>query len=154
MVCIYLSVQTGGKSLGGKSSEDSAEHNEVDFLVVSASCYKEFTSYLCSPLIPQHIQEEVWVLSCMQRSIRCGLAQRVQRRSFHTPLLRTSGTVNSSFLPLLNRYLLIHLTGVIMRDPVKVSASHLFDFDFETEMKLISRRGVEDTRLCPLWSVF
>lgn len=41
-----------------------------------------------------------------------------------------------------------------MHDPVKVSASHLFDFDFETELKLISRRGVEDNRLCPLWSVF
>ena len=42
----YLSILTGEKSLGRDSLEDSVEHHVVDFILLSASHFKEPTSNL------------------------------------------------------------------------------------------------------------
>lgn len=44
--CFYLSILTGGKSLGEDTLEGSVEHRVVDFIVLSASHFKEPTSNL------------------------------------------------------------------------------------------------------------
>lgn len=46
MCCLYFSVLTGEKSLGGDPLEDSVEHRVLDFRVLSASHFKEPTSNL------------------------------------------------------------------------------------------------------------
>lgn len=44
--CFYLSILTGAKPVGRDSLEDSVEHHVVDFIVLSASYFKEPTSNL------------------------------------------------------------------------------------------------------------
>lgn len=110
----------------------------------SAFCFtflKEPTSNLWR--IPQRIQEEGFcVLNSLQCSIRCGTARsgQVFWRLFYAALLRSSGTKQSRFLPLLNHYLLIHFTqpGVIMHGPVNGYLSMLRIY------LIISRSGGED----------
>lgn len=112
----YLSFLTGETCLG----RDSAEHHVVDFIALSTSLFKEPTSNLWR--IPRHIQTKACVLNSMQCSITCGPARPrwVLWELFYTALLRSSGTRQSLFLPLLYHYLLIHFTqpGVIMHGPV------------------------------------
>ena len=137
--CFYLSILTGEQSLGGDSLKDSVEHHVVGSIVLSASHFKEPTSTLWRS--PWRIPEEGCLLNSMQFSIRCGPAQSSRvSRGLYTALLRSSGTRQSRFLPLLNHYLLIHFTqpGVIMHGPVNgyLSMPRIY--------LIISRSGGED----------